>query len=896
MIQRTLCAHNTTNTNAWQVVSYNKKAQSKTLSKAKGGGGGSTDKSNTQIKNITLNKNTQAITKSQTNVALLARVTANNQKISRTKTSTNQRGNLAHCAAAAATIKQATTPTVGKIKTKVGSVPTQQQQQAQQQQPNSQRHQQLPQQVQRQQSPLLHIRRRRANQEIRQIKRAHRHLLTSGGCDWQHQQAANSSSTGVATLRTRNRFGTKCITKFGLGTKALPVEVKCQTKNSCLATKKKQQKYQQSHQQKQQQNQHQHKAKLQNFMKNAHSGGGAGSCSSSSKKQNPPKGKQPLNSVHELSKHLDETYAESVISSRWDSIEEQLNYLDKLLYYCDDEQDACSVRNSSVSKLCDSNGEGAKSVEVYYEGDVDDDYESDWSVEWSDSDMSTGAKGSEDADVLSTTSGAGSASTTTTSPLVPSTLKRRGHQHHPRFSGTRRPNIPKVQEILAALYRGDSQSVLTNLRQAAQAVQEDNAAAGTGSDVETVSSTMGDLQYTDEPDEELDLQPTKPTVLNLPLTDSVTNSMGSNSPTPTDDSSMVDEGVVSAQTPTSTTAAESVTPKSQKSKSKRDKAEKAERSDRKRKTKKDKSKRASTCLDAEGNITSSADANAAADEGIAIDDDDVQAAEWAKLRCTSEAAEIVAEREARRNKGRCADYPGLAFGRSIFSSDTMMKFNIIRNELHNIMKTQLKRAESEVAALNRRIQLLEEDLERSEERLGSATAKLSEASQAADESERIRKALENRTNMEDDRVAILETQLAQAKLIAEEADKKYEEVARKLVLMEQDLERSEEKVELSESKIVELEEELRVVGNNLKSLEVSEEKATQKEETFEGQIRILDHQLKEAEARAEFAERSVQKLQKEVDRLEDDLVLEKERYKDIGDDLDTAFVELILKE
>lgn len=30
--------------------------------------------------------------------------------------------------------------------------------------------------------------------------------------------------------------------------------------------------------------------------------------------------------------------------------------------------------------------------------------------------------------------------------------------------------------------------------------------------------------------------------------------------------------------------------------------------------------------------------------------------------------------------------------------------------------------------------------------------------------------------MEDDRVALLETQLAQAKLIAEEADKKYEEV------------------------------------------------------------------------------------------------------------------------
>ncbi|XP_061379493.1 uncharacterized protein LOC116767939 isoform X17 [Danaus plexippus] len=158
-----------------------------------------------------------------------------------------------------------------------------------------------------------------------------------------------------------------------------------------------------------------------------------------------------------------------------------------------------------------------------------------------------------------------------------------------------------------------------------------------------------------------------------------------------------------------------------------------------------------------------------------ISDDDPETVELAKLRCPSECTEVLAARENRRRR-RCADYPGLAFGSSIFSSDTMMKFSIIKNELQNIKNTALKRAESEVAALNRRIQLLEEDLERSEERLATATAKLAEASQAADESERIRKALENRTNMEDDRVAILEAQLSQAKLIAEESDKKYEEI------------------------------------------------------------------------------------------------------------------------
>ena len=54
---------------------------------------------------------------------------------------------------------------------------------------------------------------------------------------------------------------------------------------------------------------------------------------------------------------------------------------------------------------------------------------------------------------------------------------------------------------------------------------------------------------------------------------------------------------------------------------------------------------------------------------------------------------------------------------------------------HKLMYFILQ-AEGEVAALNRRIQLLEEDLERSEERLATATQKLAEASHAADESER----------------------------------------------------------------------------------------------------------------------------------------------------------------
>jgi predicted nucleic acid-binding Zn-ribbon protein len=64
------------------------------------------------------------------------------------------------------------------------------------------------------------------------------------------------------------------------------------------------------------------------------------------------------------------------------------------------------------------------------------------------------------------------------------------------------------------------------------------------------------------------------------------------------------------------------------------------------------------------------------------------------------------------------------------------------------------------------------------------------------------------------------------------------------------------------------------------------------EESYSHQLRSLTDSLKEAEARAEFAERSVQKLQKEVDRLEDELVNEKEKYKSITDELDVTFTEL----
>ncbi len=146
------------------------------------------------------------------------------------------------------------------------------------------------------------------------------------------------------------------------------------------------------------------------------------------------------------------------------------------------------------------------------------------------------------------------------------------------------------------------------------------------------------------------------------------------------------------------------------------------------------------------------------------EDDDPETLELAKLRCPSLRTEEVAQRQRQRHQRRCADYPGLAFGSPMFGSDTLMKLGIIRNELHNIERSQLRRIDGDVRALAERIDQIDARLTQSEGYIRTATVALADA---------VETQLQEKSHDQDDvlsqfdaQMRLLEGKLEQAKALA----------------------------------------------------------------------------------------------------------------------------------
>ena len=100
---------------------------------------------------------------------------------------------------------------------------------------------------------------------------------------------------------------------------------------------------------------------------------------------------------------------------------------------------------------------------------------------------------------------------------------------------------------------------------------------------------------------------------------------------------------------------------------------------------------------------------------------------------------------------------------------------------------QLAASELEMNALNRRVSGLEEDLEKTEEKMVAAVAKLDKAATASDDSERAKKVFQSKADEDEKRITALEKELKEAREKAEAADATYDDVAKKVDIVKKKL-------------------------------------------------------------------------------------------------------------
>ena len=209
------------------------------------------------------------------------------------------------------------------------------------------------------------------------------------------------------------------------------------------------------------------------------------------------------------------------------------------------------------------------------------------------------------------------------------------------------------------------------------------------------------------------------------------------------------------------------------------------------------------------------------------------------------------------------------------------------------MEKKAGNADSEVSSLRGRLILLQENNEKQEDRLAKATLELAGACLRADQAVRKRTELENGVSSNEESIDNLDKQLSEAKIALSDSESKFEDISRKLATLDSDAARANTLAEGTEKKISDIEEELKVVGNNLQILEVGEEKTIQREEKSQENIMELVYKLKRSEYRGEQADMHVQRLNVRIDQVEEDLLTEKYKIKQISDEVNQTFDDML---
>jgi len=206
---------------------------------------------------------------------------------------------------------------------------------------------------------------------------------------------------------------------------------------------------------------------------------------------------------------------------------------------------------------------------------------------------------------------------------------------------------------------------------------------------------------------------------------------------------------------------------------------------------------------------------------------------------------------------------------------------------------QFKEVEGDVAALTRRIMLMEEEDKKSADVLCNTITKLALTSKSADNVLKAVKNVESVCMNNEVSIEELEKNLRTTIKMAVDNEQKLDEISRKLGVQETELKRGLERAELAEKKLKGIEEELTEVGDHMKKLEESATKALEREDKLVEKILSLQNKFKATEAKFEYGEMNITKLNQRIDDIEDEIYREKLKVKRSSDEMNDTFDDML---
>merc|ERR1711892_870413 len=238
------------------------------------------------------------------------------------------------------------------------------------------------------------------------------------------------------------------------------------------------------------------------------------------------------------------------------------------------------------------------------------------------------------------------------------------------------------------------------------------------------------------------------------------------------------------------------------------------------------------------------------------------------------------EAEARANQADCdiRDYGKKVQQFEIGFDETNDKLTQALSQYEEAEK-HFKEVEADIAALTRRIMLMEEEDKKSAENLCGTITKLAVTYKQADTTLKAVKVVESACMNNEVTLEELDKNLRATIKMATDNEQKLDELSRKLGVQEAELKKGTERAELAENNLKGIEEDLESVGENMKQLEKSAEKALEREEKLVEKIFSLQTKYKTTEARFEYGEMNITKLNQRIDDIEDEIYREKLKVK-----------------